>query len=259
MTREGTGVRRYNGGMVLESLELEPARGGASHGAPTRRILVVEDSEDLAFGLKENLALEGYNARVAPDGETGLEMLDDFHPDLVILDLMLPGIGGYEFLSRFRDRGREEPVLILSARDEQIDKLRGFRMGADDYVTKPFDLFELLARVDAILRRTLSEEAEVIYRFADVTVDQQARTVYQSGEEVELSPKEFDLLVSLLKRQGTVVSREDLLKEVWHHKARVRTRTVDTHILHLRKKLEPDPADPRHFVTVPKVGYRFEP
>lgn len=226
---------------------------------PRRRILIVEDSEDLARGLRETLEMEGHEAVVAHDGAQAMELVDEFGPELVILDLMLPGQSGLEVLGELRGKGRDEPVLILSARSEQVDKLRGFRLGADDYVTKPFDLFELLARVEAVLRRTYGEDlGDGVINFGDVTLDPRARTVRRGEVELELTPKEFDLAVALARRAGTAVSREDLLREVWSHKGRVRTRTVDTHILQLRKKLEPDPASPQHFHTVARVGYRFE-
>jgi DNA-binding response OmpR family regulator len=223
------------------------------------RILLVEDSEDLARRLADDLELEGYQVRVAPDGEEGLELVSAFDPHLIILDLMLPGMEGFDLLGTLRRRGHDQPVLILSARSEQLDKLRGFRLGADDYVTKPFDLFELLARVDAVLRRSHPvEEGNGHFAFGELDVDERARTVRRDGEEVALTPKEFDLLLRLVKQPGTAISREALLRDVWNHKSHVRTRTVDTHILQLRKKLEPDPSSPRHLVTVPKVGYRFE-
>jgi DNA-binding response OmpR family regulator len=226
----------------------------------TRRILVVEDSKDLAQGLAENLEMEGYQVRIAHDGREALRVSEEIEPHLVVLDLMLPGMGGFEFLEAFRDRGSREPVLILSARSEQLDKLRGFRSGADDYVTKPFDLFELLARIEVIFRRSygdLDDTNEVVH-FGDVVVNVRARTVHRDDSPVELSPKELELVLALVRRPGEAVSRADLLREAWGYKSAVRTRTVDTHMLQLRKKLEPDPSEPRHFHTVPKFGYRFE-
>jgi DNA-binding response OmpR family regulator len=226
----------------------------------TRRILVVEDSKDLAQGLAENLEMEGYQVRIAHDGREALRVSEEIEPHLVVLDLMLPGMGGFEFLEAFRNRGSREPVLILSARSEQLDKLRGFRSGADDYVTKPFDLFELLARIEVIFRRSygdLDDTNEVVH-FGDVVVNVRARTVHRDDSPVELSPKELELVLALVRRPGEAVSRADLLREAWGYKSAVRTRTVDTHMLQLRKKLEPDPSEPRHFHTVPKFGYRFE-
>ena len=241
-----------SGSSPRSSVSNQPSRS-------TQRILVIEDSKDLARGLCDNLELEGYEARTVPDAETALELVESFSPHLILLDLMLPGMGGFEFLEAYRARGHEEPVLILSARGQQVDKLRGFRLGADDYVTKPFDLFELLARVRVILQRSYGEpDDNPLIQFGDVTLDPRARTAHRNGREVGLSPKELDLAIALVQQAGAAVSREDLLREVWGYKAAVRTRTVDTHVLQLRKKLEPDPGSPRHFHTVPKFGYRFE-
>lgn len=232
---------------------------GPESGRSTHRILVVEDSSDLARGLCDNLAMEGYRTRIAPDAEGALEIIDPFAPHLIILDLMLPGMGGLSFLEALRSTGHEEPVLILSARSEQSDKLRGFRTGADDFVTKPFDLFELLARVRVLLRRSYGEaDRRPEIEFGDVRLDTRARTVHRDGEAVELSPKEFDLALALVRRAGVAIPREELLRDVWGYKSAVRTRTVDTHILQLRKKLEPQPGSPRHFHTVPRFGYRFD-
>ena len=243
--REGTG----DGGSPL----------GSEPGPPAYRLLLVEDSRTLAQGLLETLELEGYGAWIVSDGEEALAVLREFQPHLIVLDLMLPRMGGFEFLKEFRRRGHAEPVLILSARSEQVDKLRGFRIGADDYVTKPFDLFELLARIEVLLRRSYGEvQGEPPVRFGDVTLDPRARTVHRGGREVELSPKELDLAIALVRQAGAAVSRQTLLEEVWGHRAAVRTRTVDTHVFNLRKKLEPEPGSPRHFHTVPKFGYRFE-
>ncbi len=241
--------------MKLASQPSQTARSAGFAG----RILIVEDSVELAEGLRDNLEMEGHTVRVAHDGKVAWTTMEKFGPDLFILDLMLPGLSGFDLLRDLRESGVTTPVLILSARSEQMDKLRGFRLGADDFVTKPFDLFELLARVEAILRRGDTQApAGEEYEFADVRVNVSARVVEQNGADVELSPKEFDLLVTLLRQAGKAVSRDDLLRWVWNHKGRVRSRTVDTHMAALRKKLEPDPTDPRHFKTVAKVGYRFE-
>jgi len=175
---------------------------------------------------------------------------------------MLPGIDGYRVLKSVREKGHDYPVLILSARGEEVDKVRGFRLGADDYVTKPFGVLELLARVDALLRRPRAGStpaASILdeFRFGEVRVDPRTRIVERAGEEVSLAPKEYELLMALVVRKGEVISRFDLLKEVWGHAGRVMTRTVDTHIAQLRRKLEADPAHPDHILTVRKVGYRF--
>jgi two-component system, OmpR family, alkaline phosphatase synthesis response regulator PhoP len=225
-------------------------------------ILIIEDNRDIAEGLRRTLEVEGYTAEVAPDGEQGLARLAARPPRLVILDLMLPRLDGFHVLRRLRDAGHEMPVLILSARGDEVDKVRGFRIGADDYVTKPFGLRELLARVDALFRRQRRLTAEWpppgdddAVRFGDVEVRIASRTVLKGGAPVSLRPKEFDLLRALVQRAGVVLSRRDLLGEVWGYDPAVRTRTVDTHVLTLRRKLEDDPTQPRHLVTARKAGY----
>lgn len=224
------------------------------------RILVVEDSPDLAFGLRNNLEIEGYEVEVATDGRKGLELARAQNPDLIILDLMLPEMDGFRVLRELRDEGRTMPVLVLTARGEEADKVRGLKLGADDYVTKPFGLLELLARVEALLRRGAPEKTaeNAVERVGDVEIDIGARTVQRGGQPVELAPREFDLLLALIRHRGMVVSRQQLLTEVWGHTGEVITRTVDTHVAELRRKLEPDPATPRYIVTVRKAGYRLD-
>ena len=228
-------------------------------------ILIVEDNPDLAYGLRTGLEIEGYEVAVAEDGETGLARAKQWLPDLVILDLMLPGMDGYRVLRSLRDDGLEMPVLILTARGQEADKVLGFRLGADDYVTKPCGVLELLARVGALLRRSRMSErtvhagGEAIEHFGDVEINPASRTVTRRGEAVALSPKEFDLLLTLIRRRGAVASRVELLREVWGHRVEVMTRTVDIHIAELRRKLEDDPSAPRHILTVWKAGYRLEP
>jgi DNA-binding response OmpR family regulator len=218
------------------------------------RILVVEDNTDLSLGLRNNLEIDGHEVEVAEDGTTGLEIARKRRPDLVILDLMLPGTDGSRVLSALRTEGFTMPILILTARGEEADKVRGLRLGADDYVTKPFGLLELLARVDALLRRTARRAVE---RFGEVEVNPALRTVTLRGQPVDLTPKEFDLLVALLNRDGSVLSRLALLREVWGYSDDVVSRTVDTHIAELRRKLEDDPSAPRHILTSRKAGYRI--
>lgn len=228
------------------------------------RILIIEDNPDLAFGLRNNLEIEGYTIEVAEDGNRGLMRARVSEPDLIILDLMIPGLDGYRVLRALRDEGYKTPVLILSARGEETDKVRGFRLGADDYVTKPFSLLELLARVEALLRRSgdkqmLPAEGPGVYHFGSVTVDSPKQMVYRHGAPVNLTHREFLLLLALLKRRGGVVSRQDLLREVWGHHGDVVTRTIDSHIVELRRKLEEDPGHPRHILTIRKMGYRIQP
>jgi two-component system, OmpR family, alkaline phosphatase synthesis response regulator PhoP len=221
------------------------------------RILIIEDNQDLAFGLRNNLEIEGYAVDVAADGGTGLAQARRTPPDLVVLDLMLPGMDGYRVLRQLRDDGLAMPVLILTARGEEADKVLGFRLGADDYVTKPFGLLELLARVQALLRRSRPADSRAIERFGDVEVSFSTREVRRGGQLVALTPMEFDLLAALLRRHGAIVSRVELLTTVWGHASSVLTRTVDTHIGELRRKLEASPSAPKHILTVRKAGYRL--
>ena len=226
------------------------------------KILLIEDNANLAFGLSRSLQAEGFEVEVEGDGAAGLERAIAIKPDLIVLDLMLPGMDGYTVLERLRDAGNRVPVLILTARGEETDKISGFRLGADDYVTKPFSLSELIARVQAILRRARGSDAPaesmMPEQFGSITIDPSSRIVTRAGTQVSLTPKEFDLLLTLTRRKGAVASRLELLKEVWGHQAEVMTRTVDIHIAELRRKLEEDPSDPKHILTVWKAGYRLE-
>jgi two-component system, OmpR family, alkaline phosphatase synthesis response regulator PhoP len=226
------------------------------------RILVIEDNRNLATGLRNNLEIEGYEVHVAHDGTAGLDHARSLIPDLIVLDLMLPGMDGYRVLRTLREEGMNAPVLILSARGEETDKVLGFHLGADDYVAKPFGLLELLARVDALLRRAANGRmqnklAETV-TFGDIHVDPGTHTVRRRGEPVSLRPKEYDLLIALLQRRGQVVSRGELLEEVWGYSGEVYSRTVDTHVAELRRKLEENAAEPRHILTVRKTGYRIQ-
>ncbi|MEP6991000.1 MAG: response regulator transcription factor [bacterium] len=227
------------------------------------RILVVEDNQQLAEGIAYNLRHEQHETRIAEDGGTGLAAVRDWQPELVILDLMLPGLDGYEVLAAIRKDRNHVPVIILTARGEEADKVRGFRLDADQYVTKPFGVLELLERVAALLRRSAAvgranSEPDACLRFADVIVDAASRTVRRGGQPCTLTPKAFDLLLALMQRHGAVASRDELLREVWGYGAFVLSRTVDSHVAELRRKLEADAAHPKHIVTVWKVGYRFD-
>ena len=223
------------------------------------RILVVEDNAALAEGIAYNLQHERHEVRVAEDGRDGLAAVRAWAPDLVILDLMLPELDGYEVLRAIRRDRNAVPVIILSARGEEADKVRGFRLDADQYVTKPFGVMELLERVNSLLRRSGARNggAADVLRFGDVVVDVPSRTVTRAGEACALSPKAFDLLLAIAARGGAVATRHDLLTEVWGYDSQVLSRTVDSHVAELRRKLEDDPARPRHILTVWKVGYRF--
>jgi DNA-binding response OmpR family regulator len=245
------------------------------------RVLVVEDNADLAFAVSSALEADGYEVETAGTGPDAVRLAGACCPDLVILDVMLPGFDGFRVLRTLREGGAgteatEVPVLLLTARGAEEDKVRGFRLGADDYVTKPFGAMELLARVGALLRRTrrraaAGEAAEavpngvpagaaahVVERFGDVEVNRSTRVVRRAGAVVALTPKEYDLLAALLDRKGAVAARLELLREVWGYREEVASRTVDIHVAELRRKLEPRPAEPRHILTVWKVGYRFE-
>ena len=222
-------------------------------------ILIVEDNEDLAFGLRTNLEVQGYGVDVAETGPAGLEAATTTSPHLIILDLMLPGMDGMEVLRKLRQQGATMPILILTAKGNEIDKVNGLKLGADDYVTKPFGLMELLARVEALLRRAPGSSAEPAgpEGYANILIDQGARQVTRSGDPVELTPKEFDLLLALFKRDGAIATRLELMSEVWGHQSAIISRTVDTHIAELRRKLEKDPSRPEHILTVRKSGYRL--
>ena len=221
-------------------------------------LLLVEDNADLAYGLRNNLEIDGHVVETVETGEAALDRVRDRAPDLIVLDLMLPNLDGYQVLRRLRAEGHEMPVLILTARTQEADKVLGFRLGADDYVTKPFGVLEVLARISALLRRANRYAGlRAVERFGEIEVNRDTRTVTRAGEAVELSPMEFALLIALMARRGATVSRLDLLQEVWGHSAAVVTRTVDTHIAELRRKLERHPAQPAHILTVRKVGYRL--
>ena len=226
------------------------------------RILIIEDHADIARTLRTNLELEGHTVAVAGDGAEGLAQCFAWSPDLVVLDLMLPIKDGFAVLAELRDQDDMTPVLILSARNTEVEKVRGFRLGADDYVTKPFGLMEILARIDALLRRRAraseTPAALTVFTFGDVRVEVESRRVFKRGEEVGLRPKEFDMLVALLRHAGRVVSRSRLLRDVWGYEPTVVSRTVDTHLLELRRRLEDDPAAPRHLKTLRGAGYRLE-
>ena len=225
------------------------------------RIMIVEDNSDLAAGIEYNLKLEGYDARVVEDGRTALTVAEQWAPDVILLDLMLPELDGYQVLRTLRGRGDTTPVVILTARAEEADKVLGFRLDADQYVTKPFGILELLERIRALLRRSARDGGATLHpplRFGDVVVDTGSRTVTRRGTPCPLTPKAYELLLALVRREGVVASRTDLLKEVWGYSAFVTTRTVDTHVAELRRKIEDDPGNPKHVITVWKVGYRFE-
>lgn len=222
------------------------------------RILVIEDDAHLAAGLRYNLEKAGYSVSHAASGPDGLRSARDLRPDLIVLDLMLPGLSGFDLLGKLRDEGVKTPVIILSAKDAEMDKIRGFDTGADDYVSKPFGMGELLARIRARLRGGApgGEEGETVFQLGGGSVHLEAMVFERDGGAVALTPTEVEVLRLLHRRVGKPVRREDLLREVWGVTA-ASTRTLDTHITRLRKKLERDPGQPAHLLTVHGVGYRL--
>lgn len=236
----------------------EPTKEGSKSGR--RRILVVEDDPSISLGLRMNLEAEGHAVQVADDGETGLELARAGGLDLVILDVMLPKLNGLEVLRTLRQEGSTVPIIVLSARGAEMDKVVGLELGAEDYITKPFGLAELLARVKAVLRRGALLRREPVLqdtRFGDIEVRQASRQVLRAGEPVELTATEFDVLWCLVEARGRVLTREEILAHVWGPAHHGTVRTVDNFLLQLRSKLEVDPQEPRHLLTVRGVGYRF--
>ncbi|MBM7118672.1 response regulator transcription factor [Archangium primigenium] len=223
-----------------------------------RRILVVEDDLAILTGLSMNLRFEGYEVLQAQEGRQGLALALDEAPDLMVLDLMLPELNGFEVLKELRQRGRDTPVVVLSAKSAETDKIIGLNLGADDYVVKPFGLQELLARIKAVLRRRYPTTTQPPVGFGDVQVDLTAKTVSRAGQPVEFTAQEFKLLAHFLAHPGRTFSREELLSAAWGYAYEGSARTVDNFMRQLRLKLEADPEAPIHFLTVRGLGYRFE-
>ena len=224
------------------------------------RILVIEDDVAILRGLKDNLVRESYEVLTAEDGEEGYRLARERNPDLIILDLMLPTLSGYEICRQLRDEGDSVLILMLTARGEEADRVLGLDLGADDYVTKPFSIRELKARIRALLRRTDPPPAPPdTLSFGDVVVDFLQYDARKGGDPVEMTPKEFGVLRYLAARAGEVVSRYELLDKVWGYGKFPTTRTVDNHLAALRAKLENNPAKPRYLQTVHRVGYKFVP
>jgi two-component system, OmpR family, alkaline phosphatase synthesis response regulator PhoP len=226
----------------------------------SRTILLIEDDPSITMGLELNLRAEGYRVILAHDGEEGLAKARTEVVDLLILDVMLPRLNGFEVLRVLRQEGSEIPVLMLSARGAEMDKVMGLELGAEDYVTKPFGLAELLARVRAILRRESKGRARsAVFRSGVLEINADTRQVRRDGKDVELTATEFDVLLCLVEAKGRVLSREQIQAHVWGPDHHGTTRTVDNFLLQLRSKLEVDPGEPKHLVTVRGVGYRFVP
>ncbi len=225
--------------------------------AEARRVLIVEDDEAMSVALRDGFTSEGYAAEVARDGEAGLRSARQEPPDLVILDVMLPKLTGLDLCKQLRASGSQVPIIMLTARGQEIDKVVGLRTGADDYVTKPFGFMELMARVEAVLRRTGIRPSAEPLRFGEVEVDFRRHQALRGGRALELSAREFRLLAFFVRHRGEVVSRESLLDAVWEYRSTAFTRTVDMHVAKLRKKIEPDPHEPRYLLTVHGLGYKF--
>jgi len=224
-----------------------------------KKILLIEDEPGLRMTLGDRLISEGYGIETASDGETGFRRASEGDFDLIVLDLMLPKKGGLDICRDLRQQGLTTPILMLTARNDTIDKVLGLKIGADDYLTKPFEMPELLARIEALLRRSSKAPggAPAVYQFGAVRIDFRKTEVLRDGQAVPLSAMEFQLLRYFIENRGTTLSREQLLREVWGYSSTTQTRTVDVHIAWLRQKLEPDPKHPRWIVTAHKLGYRF--
>ena len=222
------------------------------------RILVIEDDPAISRGLADNLRFESHDVLTAGDGEEGYRLIRERSPDLIVLDLMLPKLGGYEVCRKVRAEGSTVPILMLTARSDEADRVLGLDLGADDYVTKPFSIREVLARVRALLRRANPPKAEIPeLRCGDVVVEFRRYEATKGGKPLEMTRKEFGLLRFLASRAGEVLTRDDLLNEVWGYEATPTTRTVDNHVASLRAKIEDDPARPQHLITMHGVGYKW--
>ncbi|MBI2369981.1 MAG: response regulator transcription factor [Deltaproteobacteria bacterium] len=221
------------------------------------RILIVDDEPEMVRGLEDNLRFEGYQTLSATNGRDGLALALREVPDLILLDIMMPEMSGWDVCRALRQKGVDVPVIMLTARGEEVDRVLGLELGADDYVTKPFSLRELLARVRAVLRRPGPRQKFEECAFGDVRLHLRGRQAFKGGREVQLTRKEFELLRYLVEHRREVLTRERLLDEVWGYERFPTTRTVDTHILRLRQKFEKDPEHPVHILTVHGQGYKF--
>jgi DNA-binding response OmpR family regulator len=230
------------------------------HGGERKRmekILVIEDDPTMLRGLKDNFEYKKYNVKTATDGEAGYEAALLEKPDLIILDIMLPKINGYELCRLFRKEGLDIPIIMLTAKGQEQDIILGLNLGADDYVTKPFSISELLARVNAFLRRRREKE-RAVYRFGNFELDMASHKLLRDGTEIPLTPKEFALLAFLVKSAGRALTREEIVRSVWGYDILVTSRSVDRCVNTLRNKIEPDPRRPTYIKTIREIGYRFE-
>lgn len=223
-----------------------------------RKVLIVEDDQAMAVALRDGFTYEGYSVQVARDGAAGLRLATERGLDLVILDVMLPRLSGLDVCRQLRGAGNNTPIIMLTARGQEIDKVLGLKTGADDYVTKPFSFLELMARVEAVLRRAARPAEQVENaEFGDVEVNFKTFEATKAGRPLELSPREFKMMKYFAEHRGEVVTRDQLLDSVWGYDGLPLTRTVDMHIAKLRQKIEDTPGDPRHIITVHRVGYKF--
>ncbi|HEY0324003.1 MAG TPA: response regulator transcription factor [Pyrinomonadaceae bacterium] len=226
--------------------------------SPMRKVLIIEDDQAMAVALRDGFSYEGYTVEVARDGAAGLKLATGKNHDLIILDVMLPKMCGLEVCKHLRGDGNQTPIIMLTARGQEIDKVVGLKTGADDYVTKPFSFLELMARVEAILRRTnRTEDAFEQAQFGDVVLNFRNLEAHKSGNALDLSPREFKLLKYFLEHKGEVITRDQLLDAVWGYDGFPLTRTVDMHIAKLRHKIEDSPSDPHYIITVHRAGYKF--
>jgi two-component system alkaline phosphatase synthesis response regulator PhoP len=221
-----------------------------------KKILIVEDEPAMVRLLRDNFVFEGYEVVVATDGETALHLAFEERPHLILLDIMLPKLDGLSVCRRLRERHLDTPILMLTARNLEQDKVTGLRMGADDYLTKPFSVAELLARTEAVLRRTGQTRIET-YRFGDMVVNFSSFEATKAGQPIDLSPREYEILRYLIEHRGQVISRTEMLDRIWGYDSQALTRTVDSHIANLRQKIEDVPAQPAYIQTVHRIGYKF--
>jgi two-component system alkaline phosphatase synthesis response regulator PhoP len=223
-----------------------------------RSILIVEDDESIRTLLQQNFEFEGYAVHAAADGKQGYDQAIKQQPDLIILDLMLPVMSGMDVCQKLRDGGNNVPIIMLTARGENTEKIAGLRTGADDYITKPFDLMELMARVEAIFRRTGKNISLDIVTVGSAEVNFTNNTITKDGKEHQITQVEAQLLKYLIHHEGKILEREKIMSDVWGHEYLLSSRTIDTHVTHLRQKLEDNPSQPRHIVTIHRVGYKFQ-
>jgi DNA-binding response OmpR family regulator len=225
------------------------------------RILIIEDEPEMQRGLRDNLEFEGYDVQVIGDGKKGMETIRSATFDLILLDVMLPGMSGFDICKKARTEGVTTPIIMLTAKGEEVDKVLGLEFGADDYITKPFSLRELLARVKAVLRRTptAAKAAATRVTIGLLEIDFESYSAVKKGKPVTMTSKDFDILRYLWNHQQQVISRDDLLKHVWGYDESISSRTVDNFIVKLRKKIEKDPAAPKHIITIHGTGYKLIP